>query len=153
MRLNISSRCRQGHYHTGMYTVELALTLPLLLLLLFGFYELARANLLRNLAQDAAYEAAREIIVAGAHADEALQVASDLLQAFGISSPQVTVSPATISPTTDEVAVTVSFPLQTITGFGDALLAGVTFNGHCQLQREGFQDLSTPPPPPPDDDD
>ena len=49
----------------GSYTVEMALTLPLLFLLLMGFYDLARANLLRNMAQNAAYEAAREVIVAG----------------------------------------------------------------------------------------
>jgi len=139
---------RKTRYRAGMHTVEMAITLPLLLLLLFGFYELARANLMRNLAQNAAYEATRTLIVAGAHADEAEQVASDLLQMFGISAPQVTVTPATILPTTSEVAVTVSFPMQTTAGFGDSFLAGVTHSGHCQLRREGFQDLSTSPPPP-----
>ncbi|MGI9428376.1 MAG: TadE/TadG family type IV pilus assembly protein [Bythopirellula sp.] len=141
----------------GLYAVELALTLPLLMVLLFGFYELARANLMRNLAQDAAYEAAREVIVAGSQASEAVQVASDILQVLGVNSPQVTVSPTTITPTTDEVAVTVSFPMQSITGIGNSFLSGLTLTGQCQLQREGFQDLSAtlppPPPPPPDDDD
>jgi len=120
----------------------MAITLPVLLLLLFGFYELARANLLRNVAQGAAYEAAREVIVAGAHADDAEQVADDLLRIYGINSPQVTISPATITSTTTDVAVTVSFPMQSITGFGNAFLSGVTLQGECQLQREGFHRIS-----------
>jgi Flp pilus assembly protein TadG len=148
MHANIFTRRDRPCPRAGLVSVELALTLPLLLLLLFGFYELARANLMRNLAQDAAYEAAREIIVAGAQANEAQQVASAMLQIFGINAPQVTVSPATITPTTGEVSVTVSFPMQTITGFGDSLLAGVMLSGQCQLQREGFQDLSNTPTPP-----
>ena len=127
--------------------MEMAITLPLLILLLFGFYELARANLARNLAQDAAYEAARELIVAGAQPAEGVQVANQLLQVIGVCAPQSTISPATITPQTPEVAVTVTVPIQALTGFGDLFLSGASVQGQCTLQREGFR--VTPPTSPP----
>jgi Flp pilus assembly protein TadG len=147
-RLPTIARRRRGH-RTGTYAVEVAFTFPILVLLLFGFYELARANLMRNLARGAAYEAARSVIVAGATTSEGTQTASSMLQVLGVSSPTVKFTPKSIGPTTDEISVTVSFPAQTATGFGNMFLGGVTHSATCALQREGFVTPPPPPPPPP----
>ena len=122
----------------GVYVVELAFTFPILILLLFGCFEFGRANLLRNVAQNAAYEAARNVVVAGAQSSDATQVAQNLLATVGVQSPVVNVTPAVITPETSSVRVTVDFPYQTSTGIGDMFLSSLQLHGECELMREGF---------------
>ena len=47
----------------GALTVEVAICLPLLLITLFGLYELSRANMIRHAVESAAYEGARSGIL------------------------------------------------------------------------------------------
>ncbi|MBX3440075.1 MAG: pilus assembly protein, partial [Planctomycetaceae bacterium] len=56
----------------GATTVELAIVLPVLFLFVFSAIEFSRLNMLRHLASVAAYEGARQGIVLGATADEAV---------------------------------------------------------------------------------
>src|SRR5690606_21432947 len=54
----------------GAALVEFALTAPLLFFILFASLEFARANMLRNTVEMAAYEGARRGIVPGATAED-----------------------------------------------------------------------------------
>ena len=61
---------RRAARRRGATTVELALTLPILFLLVFGAIEFSRAHMLQHTTEIAATEAARQAIVPGATAEE-----------------------------------------------------------------------------------
>ena len=95
----------------GALTVEFALTVPILFLFVLGAVELSRANMIRNSAENAAYEAARRGIIPGASADAARQEAQTVLRAVGIRNATINVSPAVILPDTPQITVTVDVPM------------------------------------------
>ena len=64
------SKKRIGSDRTGALTIEVALCLPLLILLLFGCYEICRTSMILHATQSAAYEGARVGIVPGATPDK-----------------------------------------------------------------------------------
>ena len=66
-------------------------------------------NMIRNLAQDAAYFAARHAIVPGATAAEAEQVASDVMNMMTSTGYNVSVAALDSDSQTVEVTVTVDF--------------------------------------------
>lgn len=124
----------------GAAAVEMALTLPILFLLLFGVFELGRANLIRHTTESAAYEAARVGIIPGASADEAKQAAQRVLQSVGVQQFQITVSPDPIVTGTKQISIDIKVPLDqnmTAARFVD----GLEFTGKCTLSRELISEL------------
>jgi Flp pilus assembly protein TadG len=95
----------------GATTVELALVLPVLFLVVFGAFEFSRLNMLKHLASVAAYEGAREGIIIGATTADVQAQVNGVLAAGGIINANVTTTPATITTTTTEVQVDVSIPV------------------------------------------
>lgn len=95
----------------GSVTVETAIVLPVLFAIMFASVDCARLNMLRNSAQNAAYEGARSAIVPGASAADAKSAANKVLNAVGVKNYTVAVSPTTITSTTDKVTVTITVPL------------------------------------------
>lgn len=96
---------------TGATTVELALVLPVLFLVVFGAFEFSRLNMLKHLASVAAYEGAREGIIIGATAADVQAQVNGVLAAGGIIDATITTTPATLTTTTTEVQVDVWIPV------------------------------------------
>lgn len=105
-RLSLSARRR-----AGSHTVEFALALPVLLLLITGAIEMTRMNMLRNTAQNAAYEGARRGALPGANANQAKAAAQTILDTVGTSNATITINPAVLTSTVSRVTVSVSIPL------------------------------------------
>ncbi|MFN9605514.1 MAG: TadE/TadG family type IV pilus assembly protein, partial [Planctomycetota bacterium] len=84
----------------GAVTVEMAFVLPLVFLLFLGGIEMARLQMIRHLADNAAYEAARNVMVPGASVAEAEKVANDIMKVAGISGAKITVTPNPIKEDT-----------------------------------------------------
>ena len=125
----------------GSTTVELAFTLPIFFLLLFGFYELSRINLIVHTAEAAAYEGARVGILPGATNAEVVAATENVLDTIAIKNASVTVNPTNLQNLSDTVQVTVDL------NFGDNsllvpkfLTAGHNFTRQCQLIRELQED-------------
>jgi hypothetical protein len=95
----------------GVTVVEFACTFPLLMLLVIGLIEFARLSILRHAADNAAYEAARHVIVPGASVAEAVSQANDLLARAGVRKGSISVNPAVIAESTKQVTVQVTVPL------------------------------------------
>lgn len=95
----------------GATTVEFALVAPAFFLVLMAMFEFTRLSVLRHTADNAAYEAARVAIVPGATTAEARAEAQRLLTVVGARGAQIDFTPSTITPSTDEVTVDVSIPL------------------------------------------
>ncbi|TWT86837.1 TadE-like protein [Pseudobythopirellula maris] len=95
----------------GATTVEFALVAPLFFLVLFSMFEFTWMNVMRHTADNAAYEAARRVIVPGANVAEAEAEANRLLRIVGARDARVTVAPRTITRATERVTVTVEIPM------------------------------------------
>ena len=128
----------------GALTVEFALTLPLVFMLLFGAIEFLYVNMIRCSAETAAYEGARRGVVPGATAANATAAAQEILDAVGTRNEKITVTPSTITPTTPSVTVTIEVPLDSNSLISPRYMRGKTLRKTCTLQRERL-DISAAP--------
>ena len=83
---------RQKKSRAGASLVEFALVLPVFILMLFICIEFARLNMIRNLAQDAAYYASRHCIVPGATEAEAIAEAQRILNSMGTRGATIVIN-------------------------------------------------------------
>jgi Flp pilus assembly protein TadG len=95
----------------GATAVEFALTAPLFFLFLLAAFEFGWLNVLRHTADNAAYEAARTVMVPGATVEEAKTKANNLLGIVGARSATITVTPEVLTPETDQVTVAIDIPM------------------------------------------
>lgn len=91
--------------------VELAVVLPVVFTICFSLIEISRLLLLQHTADAAAYEGARQGMVPGATAGEAITAAKVLLDADGLKSTMVTVEPETLDESTAIITVAVQIPV------------------------------------------
>lgn len=99
-------RLRQSR--RGAHIVEMALVLPILIMVVFGIIEFARANQIRQTVKQAAYEGARVGITTDATVTTVQARANSILSSVGITGGTVTVSPNPLTTSTAFVTVTVS---------------------------------------------
>ena len=131
-------KCKNRHYRRckGALTVEFALTLPVLLMILFAAYELGRANMLRNTAEAAAYEGARRGIVPGRDADDVRDTVNFVLSTSGIKDADVRITPSEITLASESVLVEIDVPMAGNTMIPAVFTRGMSFRGQCELNRE-----------------
>lgn len=120
----------------GSHTVEFAIVLPIMLLLFGAGLEMARMNLLRHLAENASYEAARLIIVPGATVKEAEAKANAILNVMNVKGAKITVSPAPVLETTGAVRVKVTFPANKNLCMVPVFSANLNFESETTLLTE-----------------
>ena len=94
----------------GVSMVEFSLVLPVFLLILFAGFEFGRICLVRNAANDAAYQAARHVMVPGATVADANTEVTRILSVFGVNQFTLVVNPSPITLATDRVTVSVNIP-------------------------------------------
>jgi Flp pilus assembly protein TadG len=95
----------------GAAAVEFALTAPILFLFLFAAIEFGRYNMIRQTANDAAFEAARSCIVPGATAANGQSAGLSVLNVVGLKGCTVSINPTTITSSTTTVTATVTVPI------------------------------------------
>jgi Flp pilus assembly protein TadG len=95
----------------GVVAVEFAITAPIFFLFLLAAFEFGWLNVLRHTADNAAYEAARTIIVPGATANEATVKAQTLLNIVGARGATISITPATVTTSTTQVKVAIDVPM------------------------------------------
>ena len=129
---------RQRKRRRGAATVEFAFVGSALFVILFAGIEFARANMVRNTIENAAYEGARVGIISGATSGECSAAADSYLQITGIHDATVNVTPSVIDHTTTQVSVSITVPMNLQNGYvfprfflGKSLASSIT------LSREG----------------
>jgi Flp pilus assembly protein TadG len=122
----------------GASAVEFALTAPLVFLLFFGSFEFSRMNMIRHTADIAAYEGAREGIVAGATSDDVRDRVTDLLSTVGVREAVITVTPAIIERSAREVRVDVDVPIAPNSWITPRFFGDLHVQATSTLAREGF---------------
>lgn len=120
----------------GAMAVEFALTAPLVILLFFAALEFTRLNVIRNSADNAAYEGARQGIIPGATAASCQVEAQRLLSAIGVRGATITVTPAVILPDTPRVTVDIDIPFNLNAYFASLFFGGRSMSSSCVLTRE-----------------
>src|ERR1700754_1073325 len=83
-------KCRRAR--RGATVVEFAITAPIFFLFLMAAFEFGWMNVIRHTADNAAYEAARSVMVPGATAAEATTKATNLLNVVGARGAKVTIT-------------------------------------------------------------
>jgi Flp pilus assembly protein TadG len=96
----------------GATAVEFAITAPVFFLFLLAAFEFGWLNVIRHTADNAAYEAARTVIVPGATAAEARSKANSLLRIVGTRGANITITPSTVTTDTEQVTVEIDVPMR-----------------------------------------
>jgi Flp pilus assembly protein TadG len=136
MNTTIRNFRSRNQERTGGLAVEMALCLPVLVMLLFGCFEMAHANMLIHSTESAAYEGARVGIIPGASPEKIKSAAGSVLRAVGINNFTVKVTPDVIRNDTKEVTVEIAVPFKTNTSIPAMYMQDPTFRGSCTLSRE-----------------
>ena len=122
---------------SGATSVEMAMTLPLLFLLLFGALELSHANMLLNSAEAAAYEGARRGIVPGANSEACIAATQRVLDVMKVRSSHITVNPSNLSTSQARtVTVTVDIPYSANSIIAPRFTGSLRIVRSCELNRE-----------------
>ena len=140
----LTVRSQKQRRRRGATAVEFAMTAPVLFLFVFAAVEFSRANMIRNSAANAAYEGARRGIVPGATTADVMATAHAVADSVLTNGEQVTVSPATINPDTQQVTVTVRVPLDENGWVMPVFFAGKTVVGTCTLRRDLIETVAVP---------
>jgi hypothetical protein len=114
---------------------------PVFFLLLFGAIEMARMNMLRHAAENAAYEAARHALVPGGNATEATARANAVLSVFGFHGAGVFVDPTNLDDDDQSVEVTVEVPIDQNAWVFPRFSQGKKVIGACKLRTERYRPL------------
>lgn len=137
---------------SGAVTVELALVISLFFILVFAGIEFGRVSMLRHTAEDAAYEAARNVVVPGATVADAITQATDVVTRAGLRNAQVQVTPNPITETTNTVTVVVQIPVGSNSWVTPRWVAGShAISGRSTQMTEritAIQQSAVPPAPP-----
>ena len=121
---------------TGALTVEVALCIPVLLMIFFACYEIGRANMILHATESAAYEGARVGIIPGTTPEKIRSSTSQILRTIGVSDFRIEVIPDVIDNDTPEVQVRVSVPLRNNMALPGIFFEDPTFTGSTTLSRE-----------------
>ncbi len=100
-----------GHKRIGATAVEFALCAPLLFVVTLGCIEMTRYNLVKNVANQAAFEAARIGVKPGATVQEIIDEARFQMK-YVCENCTVDVTPSVIDSSTDEITVVIQVDIR-----------------------------------------
>ncbi len=127
---------RANKRRRGAAAVEFAICPNIFFILIFTCMEFARMNMIRNLAQDAAYFAARRAMVPGATSQEAEDAADEVMSMMTTSGYDVEVNDLSSGASHVEVTVTVDF--NQIALFAPMFLPDATIESTARIRTERY---------------
>ena len=131
-----SWRRRHSKQRSGLVTVEFALCASLLFLLFLTSIDYARANLIRHVVNNAAFEAARSSIFPGATPDSVRDKANAMLAIGYVQDADIQVTPFVDS--TETVTVTISVPMASNQWVLSKWFEGKSFVRESTVAREDY---------------
>lgn len=121
---------------TGATMVEFAIVANVMFLMIFACVEFARLNMVRNLAMDAAYFAARQAMVPGATSAEAVAEAESIMSSMLTNGYTVDVD--TLDDSAETVEVTVNVDLHAVALFTPMFLPNDTLVSTARMRTERY---------------
>lgn len=131
-------------WRNGVTCTEFALVAPVVMFIVFACLEFARVNMIRNTAENAAYEGARAGIVPGATAEDVIATSRAVVDHVFTNGENIIVEPSTISPDTESVTVTIEIPLDDNSWVAPVFFAGKTITATRTLRRDLIETVSVP---------
>jgi Flp pilus assembly protein TadG len=129
----------------GATLVEFALVAQVFFLLVFICIEFCRLCLIQNLAQDAAYYAARRAMVPGATVAEAQLEANRVLGMVGTRGAQVLINGNNIlNEESDEITVQITVPIDENGLFVPKFTANLDFTATATMRTERYDGFYEP---------
>jgi Flp pilus assembly protein TadG len=128
----------------GATVVEFALVVPIFFTLLFATIEFATLNTIRNTCNNAAYEAARVLVVPGAIAGDGITEAERILGIVGVDAMTVTVDPPFIDSDTQNVTVRVEVPYAENAILVPVFTGSVVLTSEFTLRTERYAGIPGP---------
>ena len=123
----------------GATAVEFALVAPALFIIIFCCAEFARLSLMRNLANNAAYEAARCAIVEGAGNEDAILMANKILGRLGARNTTININDGEeIQALTRTVTVEIIIPMEDNSFFFREVYEGWEIRSEITLDTERY---------------
>ena len=133
----------RSHRRSGAVLVEFALVAPIFFILILGGFEFARLNILRNTANNAAYEGARVAMVPGGTAQDAIDEANRILNAVGTRSANVTTDPLTLDDNTLQFTVIIEIPFAANAWMTPIFCGNSTIRTTSTLQTERYTGIGS----------
>ena len=127
-------RRRDRRPHCGAVLVEFCVTFPVLLLLFFGFWEYSRVEVARQTAAIAAYEGARQGMVAGANEIEIEELARKIMKRADVRDLRIQTR-----IDDDNSSVAIAVPMRDNLYISPFFFGDVTVKAEFTLPRERFQ--------------
>ena len=122
----------------GATAVEFVIVSPIFFLLLFAALEFATVGTIRSTANNAAYEAARMIVVPGANRQQGIDEAERIMAIVGVRYLTVNVTPAVIDETTQDITVDIGIPYAQNAVFTPWFVGNVNIRSTCTLKAERY---------------
>lgn len=126
----------------GVTTVEFVLVVPIFFTMLFAGIEFATIGTIRATSHNAAYEAARKLVVPGAVAADGIDEATRIMSIVGVNTLTVTTTPRVIRDDTREITVSIAIPYARNAVFTPWFVGNVTLQSNCTLRTERYEGLS-----------
>ncbi|MDP8245602.1 MAG: TadE/TadG family type IV pilus assembly protein [Candidatus Hinthialibacter antarcticus] len=126
----------------GSATVEFALVLPILMLMLFGIIEFGRVLSVQHLLNTAVREGARMAALPGADNATVIAKVNEVLSGAGVSYDGLQLTPADVSSASrnDPVTVRVQVNYESVAWVGGIVpgFGGTQLQGVVVMRKEGF---------------
>jgi len=127
---------RQSRRRVGASIVEFAIVANILIVIVMTCIEFARMNMVRNLAQDAAYYAARQVMVPGATKTEAIAEAKSIMDSM--LSGGYTVDVDDFDFDSEDISVTVTVDLKQVALFIPMFLTNHEISTTATMRSERY---------------
>lgn len=113
MKFNTQTRRRPNgcQNRQGATAVEFAFVFPVIMFFFIGIVAVTQAFLIRDMAQLAAYECAREGTLFDATTEDVEAKAAATIRTMGLRDYTVEILPSTITNSTQKVGVTITVPM------------------------------------------
>ncbi|TWU29896.1 TadE/TadG family type IV pilus assembly protein [Bythopirellula polymerisocia] len=132
----LNARQRRSSNRCGAASVEFAIVASVFFVVLSASFEFVRLNVIRHTADNAAYEAARDAMVPGATAAEAIAKANSILNVVGTRGARVTITPPVLNPDIPDVKVRIDIPLSINGWITPNFTSGKTLTVQSTLKKE-----------------
>ena len=132
----------RGQRRRGVAALEFALTAPILFMLFFASVEFSRVNMLRHSVDHAAYESARQGIVAGASAKDVEDSANVLLAGVSTKGAKIAVTPAVLTMNSPTITVTITVLVSENSWIASRFFTSDQLTSTCTLAREMYENVS-----------
>ncbi len=128
---------RTASPRSGVAAVEFVFVVTIAFVMFFAAFEFCRVAMIRHTVDNAVYEGARRGIIPGGTADDVSGTARQILATIGVDNARVTVTPPTITKSSEDVTVSIRVPLDSNSFVPTNFFRGKTIERSLTMRREG----------------